>query len=191
MAMPTTLPAPGEWTADEVWELLPDDGKRYEVIDGVLLVTPAPRLPHQFVLSALFAELQPFVSKHRVGTLMWSPADIRYGPKTMVQPDLFVAPLVNGRRPAEWSEITRLILAVEALSPSTARRDRGIKRELYQRQQTDDYWIVDLKGRLFERWRAGDDRPEILDTTLEWQPAGAPEPLTLDLTSLFDEIAPR
>ena len=78
------------------------------------------------------------------------------------------------------------MLAVEVLSPSTARRDRREKRRLYQRF-ADEYWIVDLDARLVERWRPGDVRPEVLDETLSWQPAGAVEPLVVDLAAYFRE----
>jgi Uma2 family endonuclease len=77
-----------------------------------------------------------------------------------------------------------LLLAVEVLSPSSGRYDRVTKRPHYQRH-VPEYWIVDLDARLFERWRAGDERPEILTETLEWTPAGASEPFTLDLIRFF------
>jgi Uma2 family endonuclease len=76
---------------------LPDDGSRYEVVDGELFVTPAPRLPHQAILLELAMRLTPYVRAHGLGMVLTSPADVEYGPKTLVQPDLFVAPLVEGR----------------------------------------------------------------------------------------------
>jgi len=65
-----------------------------------------------------------------------------------------------------------LVLAIEVLSPTTAATDRGVKRRLRQ-QHADEHWIVDLDARLLERRRPGDERPEILDDTLTWQPAGS------------------
>jgi Uma2 family endonuclease len=185
MAMPQTTPAPGQWTVEDV-RLLPDDGNRYEVIDGVLFVTPAPRLVHQEGVGALYVALRIYLSGGSVGWVLHSPADIEFSPRDGVQPDVFVAPLVEGRRPRGWKEIERLVLAVEVLSPSTARRDRREKRRLYQRF-ADEYWIVDLDARLVERWRSGDVRPELLDETLSWQPAGALEPLVVDLAAYFRE----
>ena len=93
----------------------------------------------------------------------------------------------SARRPRGWQEITHLLLAIEVLSPATAARDRGVKRRLYQRH-SDEYWIVDLDARLIERWRPGDERPEILDGTLTWQPPGAGAPLTVDLPAFFREV---
>jgi Uma2 family endonuclease len=57
---------------------------------------------------------------------------------------------------------------VEVLSPGTAARDRGVKRRLYLEAGVEEYWIVDLDARLVERWRAGDERPEIVEGELAW-----------------------
>jgi Uma2 family endonuclease len=186
MAMPRIYPAPGEWTVADLWAL-PSDGNRYELVDGVLLVTPAPRLNHQAALEALVTRLSAYLAGRRAGIVLPSPADIRLGPSTLVQPDLFVAPLIDGRRPRDWKEITRLVLAVEILSPSTARQDRGVKRRLYQ-QHTDEYWVVDLEARRIERWRPGMAESEVVENTLRWQPAGASKALTLDLPAYFREV---
>jgi hypothetical protein len=78
-----------------------------------------------------------------------------------------------------------LILAVEILSPSSEDGDRGPKRRLYQRH-VPEYWIVDLEAALVERWRPGDIEPEIIRERLEWNPAGATDPLVINLRELFD-----
>jgi Uma2 family endonuclease len=187
MAMPRIMPAQGEWTVEDMWALLPDDGNRYEVIDGVLYVTPSPSNPHQDAVGVLFVPLQAYLRRCPVGWVRMAPADVRFGPKRGVQPDVYVAPMVSGRRPHTWQEITRLLLVAEVLSPSTASRDRGVKRRLYQ-EVADEYWIVDIDARIVERWRPGDERPEILDSVLTWQPAGAAEVFTLDLPAFFREV---
>jgi len=130
--------------------------------------------------------LHAFVMGNPVGWVLHSPADIEFSPRDGVQPDLFVAPLVDGRRPRGWNEIGRLVLSVEVPSPATARRDRREKRRLYQRH-ADEYWIVDLDARLVERWRPGEVRPEVLDETLSWLPVGATEPMVIDLPAHFKE----
>src|SRR5205823_894182 len=109
MGMPRTAE---RWTADMV-RALPDDGNRYEVVDGQLLVTPAP---------------------------------------------------------------------------SSARADRQAKRRLYQEEGVPEYWIVDLDARVVERWRPGDERPEIVAATLTWQPDPSTAPLQLDVGVLFYEV---
>lgn len=103
-----------------------------------------------------------------------------------MQPDLFVLP--KGHRPIrKWTEITHLLLAVEVLSPSTARADRQEKRRLYA-ELADEYWIVDLDARLIERWRPDDQRPEILTERLNWQPASGNPAFELELPPFFDEV---
>jgi Uma2 family endonuclease len=104
-----------------------------------------------------------------------------------VQPDVFVVPLREARRLLTEMPAHELLLAVEVLSPSSSRHDRVKKRPHYQRH-VPEYWIVDLDARLLERWRPGDDRPEIVAETLEWTPAGSAEPLRLDLARYFAEV---
>jgi Uma2 family endonuclease len=182
------MPATTRWTADMV-RALPDDGKRYEVIDGELLVTPAPSWRHQEAVLAMAMTLRPYVETYRVGRVIISPADVAFDEETLVQPDLFITPLVDGRRPRQWSEVKSLLLAVEVLSPSTARADRLVKLRLFRRQHVPEYWIVDVDARLIERWRPEDERPEILAERLEWQPDPANPPLIIDLSAYFRDVA--
>ncbi len=182
MASPTQ-----RWTAEMV-RTLPDDGKRYEIVDGELLVTPAPVRRHQRMVGQLFRLLADYVEQHGLGEALCSPADIGAGERTLVQPDLFVVPLAGGRPADDWVEVRELLLAVEVLSPSTARADRHLKRRLYQREGVPECWIVDLDARLVERWRPGDERAELLADELVWQPDASVPPLRLDLSVVFGRI---
>jgi Uma2 family endonuclease len=183
MGMP--IPADTEWTAEMV-RALPEDGKRYEVLDGELFVTPAPRLLHQRAISTLYELLSPFVASVKLGELLCSPADIEFSPRRLVQPDLFVAPLVGGRRPRDWTEIHALVLAIEVLSPSTARADRHHKRRIYMSEEVDEYWIVDLDARVIERWQRGRELADVEGETLVWQPASASGvALTINVVQYF------
>lgn len=185
MGMPRTAE---RWTADMV-RALPDDGNRYEVIDGELFVTPAPSALHQRAVSRIFFDLMSYMKGKKWGEVLPSPADISFSEDRLVQPDVFVAPPGrDGRRVREWSEIKGLLLAVEVLSPSTARADRQAKRRLYQEEGVPEYWIIDLDARVVERWRPGDDRPEIVAATLTWRPDPAAAPLDLDLPGFFEEV---
>jgi Uma2 family endonuclease len=176
------------WTADDV-RALPDDGNRYECIDGALLVTPSPRWTHQRAVFRLMLRLTAFVDEHALGDLLFSPADIELEPGTLVQPDAFVAQMrAHAQPPYEWSDVASLLLAVEVLSPSTRRRDRTVKREFYQRSGVGEYWVVDVDARRVERWRAADSEPEILSETLTWAPVGAAAPLELNLPEYFAEV---
>jgi len=125
----------------------------------------------------------------RLGELLSSPADVEIEPGALVQPDLFVYRIpAEGIVKRDWSIIKELALAVECLSPSTARCDRGLKRHFYLRSPTDELWIVDIESRIVERWRAGDERPEILPDRLAWHPNGAAEPLHIALDEFFAAV---
>ncbi len=175
------------WTADRV-RALPDDGNRYELIGGELLVTPAPSGAHQAMLSALFERIAPFVRASMPGArLLWSPADLAFGEEEILQPDLFVCRTRDGGPPRRWTDIISLLLVIEVLSPRSARQDRTIKRVRYQRAAVPDYWIVDLDARLVERWRPEDARPEVVATALTWQPDPQHAALAIDLSALFME----
>lgn len=164
---------------------LPDDGLRHELLDGVHVVTPAPMPPHQVVLQEFQVALHAALRGHPKLGVLASPADIRFGPHTLVQPDLFVFRKDPGHRVRDWSEVGVPVLAVEFLSPTTAGRDRTAKRRIYQRAGVAEYWIVDPDARLVERWRPDDVRPEILDEKLVWAPPDLATPVTLDLPTLF------
>lgn len=173
-----------DWTAERV-RALPDDGNRYEVVDGELLVTPAPAFRHQYVVGELHLRLSEYLRPRGFAHVMMSPADIELDPRTLVQPDLFVFPIGLAVKVRDWRDIAGLLLAVEVLSPSTARYDRQVKRRRYQREGVPEYWIVDSDARLFERWRPEDERPEILAERLVWLPPGADDPMELALPEMF------
>jgi Uma2 family endonuclease len=184
MGMPDTLE---RWTAARVREL-PDDGNRYEAVDGVLLVTPAPRLPHQEAVFRIAQVLDAYLRRVGGAHVFSSPADIELDPHTLVQPDVLVAPSVGGRRPRSWTDIRTLVLAAEVVSPSSARADRTTKRRRYQRAGVLEYWVVDLDARLVERWRPADERPEILAEQLKWSPRPGVEPLVVELVAYFATV---
>ena len=169
------------WTAEMV-RALPDDGKRYEVLDGALFVSPAPSRQHQRAVRLLLVTLDEYCRKHSVGEALDSPADIEFSEQDLLQPDVFVAPTIG----TTWSEIKTLLLTVEVLSPSTARTDRHEKRPTYQRYRVPEYWIVDLDARVFERWRPDDTRPEVLLDVITWEPRDGIRPLEISLPEFFD-----
>jgi Uma2 family endonuclease len=178
------------WTA-EMARSLPDDGRRYEVLDGDLSVTPAPSLRHQAMAFRLCVRLDAYVTAHALGIALVSPADIEFSPRRLVQPDVFVAPTTERGTPREWRDISSLLLAVEILSPSTARTDRQQKRRIYQSEGVPEYWIVDLDARVVERWRPDDARPEVIADILVWQPRSDTAALSIGLDELFAETLGR
>jgi Uma2 family endonuclease len=180
------MSAPLYYTADMV-RAMPDDGNRYEVVYGELLVTPAPRLWHQILVKRLSVALGLYLERHPVGELLTSPADISWGPDVLVQPDVFVVP-PDEAGTLTWSRIRTLLLVAEVLSPSSARGDRFIKRLRYRQAGVPLYWIVDGDDRSVEIWTPADDFPAVERERLVWYPAGAREAFTLQLRDLFRPV---
>jgi len=180
------LVEPAYWTADMV-RALPDDGNRYEVVYGELLVTPAPRLWHQELVGRMLLALQLYLRDYPVARVLSSPADISWGPDVLVQPDLFVIP-VEQARTLDWKAVRDLLLVVEVLSPSTANQDRFTKRRRYQEAGVPLYWIIDGERHQAEVWTPGDLFPVLETERLTWQPAGADNPLQVGLRELFRPI---
>ena len=186
MAMPA-LDLARRWSREEVLAL-PDDGNRYELVDGELLVSPSPIRLHQRAVSRLLRLLDDYVAMHRLGEALTSPADVKFRAEEILQPDIFVAPAIGGRLGQTWEDVGIPLLVVEILSPSTARFDRVTKRIRYQRAGVPAYWIVDLDARVVEVWTPEAERPEIVVATLGWQPTPAVPALEIDLPGLFAAI---
>ena len=178
--------APVYYTVDMV-RTLPDDGKRYEVVHGELLVTPAPHPWHEVLVFRLHRALSEYLQHEPVGHAFGSRADISWGRYVGVEPDVFVVPLEEART-LQWSKMQHLLLVVEVLSPSSARADRFTKRRLYQERRIPTYWVVDGDERLVEVWTPGLELPVVERERLLWHPAGAGESLTLELRELFAPI---
>ncbi len=178
---------PSVTTLDQFFALPEDGFRRHELFDGLYVVTPAPTFRPQRASFALGLALLPALANLRDLELLALSGDIVLGPRTVVEPDLCVVP-----RPASaqvhWRDVGRPLLVIEILSRSTAARDRGVKRRIYQESNIPEYWIVDLDARLVERWRPGDERPEILGETLTWQPSESAAPFDLDLAAFFAEV---
>ena len=116
------MAAPIYYTAEQI-RALPDDGSRYEVVRGELLVTPAPRAWHQELIVRLTEALRAYLRRELVGHVFCSPADISWGPYTLVQPDLFVVPVADARSMlplprSSWSSSPGTHRAPRALSSS-------------------------------------------------------------------------
>ena len=136
-------PQQGYWTYDS-YAALPDDGKRYEIIDGVLyMAPPSPSGWHQQSVVRLTHYLFEAVELAGIGRLFVAPFDVELLPNTVVQPDVVV--LLN--KNSEKYVVSRIIggpdLVIEIISPSTAQHDRLRKYNVYARAGVKEYWIVE------------------------------------------------
>ena len=190
MAMPVHPGRRERWTRRDVQQLRDssEDGTRYELVDGELLVTPSPAGRHQVAAYLLCAALYPHVRSHRLGLAALAPRDVDLDPEKTTQPDVFVVPPEEIGRFFGTEPVGRLVLAAEVLSPSSARGDRLIKRVHFQRHRVAEYWIVDLEARVIERWHPEDERPQVVADRLEWAPEGASVPFNLELSAYFAEV---
>lgn len=161
MGMAVSIPY---YTVDDL-DHFPDDGNRYELLDGVLLVTPAPNQEHQ-VIAARFIHLLSAALGFDVRVV--GPGVVPRAPKTQLEPDVLVYPArfpVNCR----WSQITEHWLAIEIFSPSSRIYDREFKRDAYLRLGVREVWLVDTDERSVEISRALGVSEYVRDV-ITWRP---------------------
>ena len=183
MAMPSSLPT---YTVDMV-RAFPDDGNRYELVEGMLLVTPAPASDHQIVIARLVTALNTFFGS-RGPAVAVSPGEIEIAPKLHLEPDVLVLP-TRFRPGTKWTAMSDWWLAVEVLSPSSKHYDRDYKVGAYLGVGVSEVWIVDLDHRSIEVSDAEGRRSIVQTDILRWDPEGMTMPLELDLEEIFRDIA--
>ena len=191
MGMPAS--SKRRWTTSDVRALMDESRPwpRYELISGELIVTPAPGFKHQIVLFELARILADYCDREQVGVVVTSPSDLELVAGTITQPDVFVVPfevLPDDETVPTWSVVTSLHLAVEVISPSSVRIDRVEKRELYLESRVTEYWVVDVDARMIERWFKDRETPTVARDELTWHPAGAANPLRIDLSAFFATV---
>jgi Uma2 family endonuclease len=148
------------FTADDLWDT-PEDGNRYEVVDGELYVTPAPLEPHQKGASNLFGYLWQYVRERRLGTVYTAPLAVVLDEENAVQPDLVYVSQERQGIVVERGLEGAPDLVVEVLSPRTQARDRGVKMKRYAAAGIPHYWIVDPVARTIEAYRLGEQGYEL------------------------------
>jgi Uma2 family endonuclease len=143
---------------------LPNDGKRYEIIDGELFVTPSPFRPHQRAVTRLTRYLSAFAEENDLGEVFVAPFDVILSRFDVVEPDLLY--VSKGRRSVLTEENVQGApdLVVEVLSSSTADTDRTIKLKVYARYGVEEYWIIDPEGPSAEIYRRQEKRLEYIKT---------------------------
>ena len=160
MTTMTVMPiGAAEWTVDDL-DQLPDDGLRYELLDGILLVSPAPTRRHQRAVLQLGLVLQAACPPEL--EVLVAPLDWRPDRKTSLQPDV----LVLGNRDLTSTAAEAMILAVEVLSPSSRRKDAIYKRSKYEDEGVASYWIVDPEAPSILALDLVDGRYEIVGEAL-------------------------
>lgn len=160
MAQPAlALPSGNLWPRQGLWTWedylrLPDDGQRYEIVRGVLYVSPAPSYRHQRTISRLLFALMQVVEEHRSGVVLTAPFDVRLpGIANPVQPDVVFFRRAN--RPTEDAKHFEGVpdLVVEVLSPRTRTLDQSVKLEAYEAAGVPECWLVDADARTVTVYR--------------------------------------
>jgi len=178
MAMALHVPL---YTVDDL-EKFPDDGNRYELLDGVLLVTPAPAAVHQLVAGRIQGRLFAALNGH---AHVVGPGAVVRKPKTQLEPDILVYSSSYAPR-TDWPKIKDHWLAVEVLSRSSRVYDREFKRDAYFSLGVQQVWLVDWRNAVVEVSRSPGRFRRVRDT-LRWRtPAGIT--VAVDMTAIFAGI---
>jgi Uma2 family endonuclease len=143
---------------------LPDDGRRYEVLDGELVVSPSPTSRHQLVSHNLDFALSSWVRAKGLGRMWAAPLDLILADTVVMQPDLIYVSKLRSAIVTKRGLEAAPDLVIEILSDSTASRDRGVKMRLYARYKVPRYWIVDAEARTLEVHALRDDAYERVAT---------------------------
>ena len=183
MAMPLVVP---RYTLRDL-ESFPDDGSRYELLDGVLLVTPAPAPLHQLVVGRIHSAVAEYLRPKNIARV-FSPGSVEVEPNVHMEPDILVVPAAElraGLRPdTPWTTIRRWWLAVEVSGKGSTPYDRDYKRPAYLTLGVREVWRVDLLKRCVFVSRP--DSPEVQFTDrISWHPPEMSEPLFIPVPGLF------
>jgi len=176
MAMAISVPL---YTVDDL-EKFPDDGNRYELLDGVLLVTPQAALVHQVVANRIQLELGNALQKPGLAHVVGPGAVVRM-PRTQLQPDILVFP-ARFSPMTDWRKITEHWLAVEVLSRSSRIYDREFKCDAYFALGLQQVWLVDWRDESVEVCTAK-GKSRVVRDTIRWRIAGVQ--LVIDLHEVF------
>lgn len=152
-------------TIDQL-EALPDDDNRYELIDGELLVSKAPGIPHQLSLGRLFNRLSNYLVNNPVGLLIYGPGVV-FDDYNAVIPDMVFVRTERQHIITERGLIDAPDLIIEIVSPGekNSERDRQLKRQLYSRRGVREYWVVDPQLMTIEVYRL-QENVLVLEATL-------------------------
>lgn len=180
MAMAISVPL---YTVNDL-EHFPEDGNRYELLDGVLLVTPQAALVHQVVANRIQFKLTESLQIPGLAHVVGPGAVVRM-PRTQLQPDILVFP-ARFSPMTDWRKITEHWLAVEVLSRSSRIYDREFKRDAYFALGLQQVWLVDWRDESVEVYTAK-GKSRVIRETIRWRVAGVQ--LIIDLNEVFAGLA--
>jgi len=180
MAMAISVPL---YTVDDL-EHFPDDGNRYELLDGVLLVTPQAAAVHQIVANRIQFELTASLEKVGLAHIVGPGAVVRM-PRTQLQPDILVYP-ARFSPMTDWRKITEHWLAVEVLSRSSRVYDREFKRDAYFALGLQQVWLVDWRDESIEVCTAK-GKSRVVRDTIRWHVAGVQ--VVIELHGVFGGLS--
>jgi Uma2 family endonuclease len=178
MGMAVSVP---QFTVDDL-DRFPDDGNRYELLDGVLIVSPAPRLVHQRIATGIVVRLANAVHASGLGCVV-GPGVITVPARTQLQPDILVYP-AQFAIDANWGDVTGHWLAVEILSRSSRAYDRLYKRDAYFALGVMQVWLVDIDDRSVEVWRSRSEHETVRDV-IRWRLPASDVVVPIVLAELF------
>jgi Uma2 family endonuclease len=139
--------------------LLPDDGKRHELIDGEHYVTPSPNTRHQRISLRLALIIGSWLETHPVGQLFYAPLDIVFTRFDVVEPDLLYMSNARASEILTEKHVTGAPeIVIEIASRGTRRRDESIKKRLYERSGVAEYWVVDPERDVVRVYTRGEGR---------------------------------
>ena len=141
--------------------LLPDDGKRYEIIEGEMYMTPSPSLRHQDILRELFRKIDQYVLENRLGVVYVAPCDVIFSDSNIVQPDLIYISKENRDIIKKQNINGTPDLLIEITSPKTKKRDLVFKKRLYAKFGVEEYWIVYPDEEKIEVYCLGDSKLDL------------------------------
>ena len=177
MAMPISL---RRYTVDELDDF-PDDGNRYELLDGILFVSPSPGLPHQIVATSLAAILRTFLESEPQ-VFVAAPGVVQVRPGVRMEPDILVGTLPPTG--TQWDNVPEQWLAVEVSGVGSRIYDRDYKRDGYLDVGVREVWLIDLKAERIDVTRPGGQKDVPHAVELFWLSPGGRK-LRIDVAGLI------
>jgi Uma2 family endonuclease len=167
-------------------EHFPDDGNRYELLDGMLLVTELESPAHNLVATRLMVALATTLRVGNEGRVV-GRGIVLHSNTTQLEPDVLVFPSIF---PVDctWRDITEHWIAVEVVTQSSYMYDREFKRNAYQRLGIGEVWLVDIRARSVEVWRGLSSEPVVVTGVLEWMIPTSGRVISIPLSELFEGL---